>query len=204
MKTAGCEMHPAADLVSVASSATTTSLNVMLDDADTDVEVDEVFASGEEVFAFYVENRTETRFGPDGGLWYSSTKKLLAGLVGDEAPPSNPAATMEAGVKLLVQGMREALRAEVEPLRRDLAKILGDGPGPLPDKLLATHRGGDLWTVKQAATYLGLSESSLYHLAADGTVPSCHAGNALRFDPDELRAWVRRHRKPSSLLPAKK
>lgn len=51
-----------------------------------------------------------------------------------------------------------------------------------------------LWTVKQAARHLQMSESWLYRAAADGTVPCVRLGKGkrapLRFRKAELDAWV--------------
>jgi excisionase family DNA binding protein len=42
-----------------------------------------------------------------------------------------------------------------------------------------------------AAQAMGLSKYFLYRLAAKGEIPSYRAGKAIRFDIDELRAWMR-------------
>jgi excisionase family DNA binding protein len=48
-----------------------------------------------------------------------------------------------------------------------------------------------LWTVKDVAAYLKLSESWVNKRAADGTLPTLRIGRALRFEPDAIRAWMR-------------
>lgn len=45
------------------------------------------------------------------------------------------------------------------------------------------------WDVKHAALFLGVSEKTLYRLAAEGSVPSFKVGGARCFDPDALAVW---------------
>ena len=49
----------------------------------------------------------------------------------------------------------------------------------------------NLLNVSQAAQVLGCSKHFLYRKAETGQVPVYRLGKALRFDPDELRAWAR-------------
>ena len=49
----------------------------------------------------------------------------------------------------------------------------------------------NLLNVSQVAQVLGCSKHFLYRKAETGQVPVYRLGKALRFDPDELRAWAR-------------
>jgi excisionase family DNA binding protein len=49
-----------------------------------------------------------------------------------------------------------------------------------------------LWTIPQAAEYLGLSVSWVRQRVAAGKIPCIRVGGwAVRFEPDVLRAWAR-------------
>lgn len=48
-----------------------------------------------------------------------------------------------------------------------------------------------LWSVVEIARYLGVSTKGAYRLAERGAIPCVKIGGRLRFDPDEVRAWVR-------------
>lgn len=48
-----------------------------------------------------------------------------------------------------------------------------------------------LWRVVDVARYLNMSESWVHKAAADGSLPSVRLGASLRFDPEEIRRFVR-------------
>jgi excisionase family DNA binding protein len=48
-----------------------------------------------------------------------------------------------------------------------------------------------LLTVKEAAAYLGRSESALYHLKARGEIPYIGHRRHLRFDVEQLNSWIK-------------
>ncbi len=48
-----------------------------------------------------------------------------------------------------------------------------------------------LWTAREAAHFLSVSESWVCQAARAGTLPCIRIGRALRFDPSALRAYVR-------------
>ncbi len=48
-----------------------------------------------------------------------------------------------------------------------------------------------LWTVKDVASYLRVSPSLIYMRAASGELPSKKVFGSLRFDPEEIKAYVR-------------
>jgi len=50
---------------------------------------------------------------------------------------------------------------------------------------------GELVNVDRASAALGVNRYSLYRWAKEGKAPSYRAGRALRFDIDELRAWMK-------------
>lgn len=47
-----------------------------------------------------------------------------------------------------------------------------------------------LWRVDEAAEYLGIRPKTLYEWVRTGRVPHRKLGFNVRFEPDELRAWV--------------
>jgi len=49
-----------------------------------------------------------------------------------------------------------------------------------------------LLTVDEAASLLRLSTSTVYKLTCRKRIPSLKINSALRFDPDELEAWIRK------------
>lgn len=48
-----------------------------------------------------------------------------------------------------------------------------------------------LWTVKEVAAYLGVSESWVYQARRRGVLPAIKLGSRVRFHPDAIRAWAR-------------
>ncbi len=54
----------------------------------------------------------------------------------------------------------------------------------------------NLWTPKRLSQYLAVSESTVYALSADGTLPAIILSQGprkrtFRFDPQEIRKWLR-------------
>lgn len=47
-----------------------------------------------------------------------------------------------------------------------------------------------LWNVKQVAAFLNVSQSWIYQSAGAGTIPCVRLGQALRFVPEAIRAWI--------------
>jgi excisionase family DNA binding protein len=59
-----------------------------------------------------------------------------------------------------------------------------------------------LLTITEMAERLRVKQSTLSAWAAQGTIPHLKLGRLLRFDPDEIDAWLRDHRRqarPSSV-----
>ena len=54
-----------------------------------------------------------------------------------------------------------------------------------------------LFTSKEAAKALCISERTLYALAKAGEIPAVRVGRAVRYDPADLRAWVESAKKNS-------
>src|SRR4051794_27136329 len=87
---------------------------------------------------------------------------------------------------------------QLEPLiRKVVAETLaslgaGDcGPGGLPAKDLNPEQTGALlWKPREAATALGISERTLWDLTRGNDVPHVRIGRAVRYAPEDLRAWV--------------
>ena len=50
----------------------------------------------------------------------------------------------------------------------------------------------DLWTTRQVATFLNVSPETVLRWHRSGKLPGGFpiSTNALRFDPDEVRAWL--------------
>lgn len=74
---------------------------------------------------------------------------------------------------------------------RALTIVPGPGGGdPLP-------AAEDLWDVKRAAQFLGLSVDGVYRAAERGDIPSVRVLNRRRFVPAKLREWAARGDAPS-------
>lgn len=48
----------------------------------------------------------------------------------------------------------------------------------------------NLWTVKELPSSTKLAISTLRHYVSDGVIPVVRIGRAVRFDPDEVEAWI--------------
>ena len=51
------------------------------------------------------------------------------------------------------------------------------------------------------AERLGIKRSTLYAWAEQGNIPHLKLGRLLRFDPDEIEAWLQAHRQEATLEP---
>jgi len=47
-----------------------------------------------------------------------------------------------------------------------------------------------LLTARQTARMLAISERSLYSLTKAGNLPAVRIGRSVRYDPDDIRAWI--------------
>lgn len=47
-----------------------------------------------------------------------------------------------------------------------------------------------LWTSRQAAKALAISERKLWDLTDTGAIPCVRIGRAVRYDPSDIRAWI--------------
>jgi excisionase family DNA binding protein len=56
----------------------------------------------------------------------------------------------------------------------------------------------DLLTPAAVAARLGLSRAHIYTLAAAGEIPSIKLRRAVRFDPADVEAYVRKHRREAA------
>lgn len=52
-----------------------------------------------------------------------------------------------------------------------------------------------LLTVKDVSAWLQVKPATVYGWAEQGTIPHLKLGRLLRFDPDEIEAWLRDHRR---------
>jgi len=76
-----------------------------------------------------------------------------------------------------IDQLAQALTARIAP------QIQNNNPGKMYPRLM---------NVKQAAAYLGRSESALFHLVARREIPCIKHGRNLRFDRLELDKWIER------------
>jgi excisionase family DNA binding protein len=47
-----------------------------------------------------------------------------------------------------------------------------------------------LWTCREAAAALNLSERTLWSLTKAGGLPCVRIGRSVRYDPADIRAWI--------------
>jgi excisionase family DNA binding protein len=78
--------------------------------------------------------------------------------------------------------------ARRDPSSHDGVESGSDSVRPAP-----TDRLEALWSVVELARYLGLSVKGVYGMAENRKLPSLKVGGRLRFDPAEIRAWLRKH-----------
>lgn len=48
----------------------------------------------------------------------------------------------------------------------------------------------NIWTVREVAAYLKITEKTAYRLAAEGKIPAFKVGGAWRFKANEIDAWI--------------
>jgi excisionase family DNA binding protein len=103
--------------------------------------------------------------------------------------------------------IREILREELrQAVREILPQVLaGQAPASAPASQVAERASDNhqLWNAAQAADYLGVSTSWIYHRSAEGSIPCVRVGHALRFDPAVLAAWTRGERRGGRVVPLK-
>lgn len=49
-----------------------------------------------------------------------------------------------------------------------------------------------LLTISEVKTWLKVSESTIYHWVNAGTFPYLKIGGRLRFDPNDIRKWIKK------------
>jgi predicted DNA-binding transcriptional regulator AlpA len=52
-----------------------------------------------------------------------------------------------------------------------------------------------LWDVGETCAFLGYSRNQLYIACREGQVPHFRVLGSIRFDPDQLRAWLEANRR---------
>jgi predicted DNA-binding transcriptional regulator AlpA len=62
-------------------------------------------------------------------------------------------------------------------------------PPPVP--LTPSEPVDGYWRARRTAAFLGMSESWVYHRAAEGRLPCVRIGGALRFEPAAIKAFTR-------------
>ena len=50
---------------------------------------------------------------------------------------------------------------------------------------------GDIWTIKELATYLKLQEKTAYALVAKGEIPGFKVGGSWRFSKPDVEKWIK-------------
>lgn len=95
------------------------------------------------------------------------------------------------------------LRTTVEKLTQVMERLAGGGPtGPVRATVSKSAKNiEELWTVKDVASYLKMSPSSVYSsLTNRDAIPALRMGSMIRFDPDAVKAWVAaRQTQPAAL-----
>lgn len=56
------------------------------------------------------------------------------------------------------------------------------------------HRGRRLLTSREAAEWLAVSPRTLWELANRGDLPCVRIGRSVRYDPNDLDAWIARQK----------
>jgi excisionase family DNA binding protein len=84
--------------------------------------------------------------------------------------------------------VREAVHAEIAPFAAELSALIAARNGRAPERRGLLH-------VKQAAALLNLHPDTLYKRARDLDVPSVKVGSRILFDPADLDAYARAHRR---------
>jgi excisionase family DNA binding protein len=49
----------------------------------------------------------------------------------------------------------------------------------------------DIWTIKDVARYLKLTEKTAYRLVVDGEIPGFKVGGSWRFTREEIEQWIK-------------
>ena len=57
------------------------------------------------------------------------------------------------------------------------------------------EHGQLLWDVKTTAKSLGISPRTLWELTRRGEIPRMKVGRLVRYDPDDVRAWIKKQKK---------
>jgi excisionase family DNA binding protein len=47
-----------------------------------------------------------------------------------------------------------------------------------------------LWTINELSSSTKLAISTLRHYVSDGLIPVVRIGRTVRFDPEEIKAWI--------------
>ena len=48
----------------------------------------------------------------------------------------------------------------------------------------------NLWTMRECASFLGMTRAALYHVVEAGEIPCVRFGRSIRFIPSKVRGWV--------------
>lgn len=72
-----------------------------------------------------------------------------------------------------------------------LSGVLAAPPPPPQSVSTSRETTGGLWNAGSTADFLGVSMSWVYHRAAEGALPCIRIRGALRFEPEQIRAYLR-------------
>ena len=102
--------------------------------------------------------------------------------------------------------VREALREEIRSVLREVPLEIANAPpsGVTTAHAVHPHEPTALWDSHQAAAFLHVSRSWIFHKAAAGSIPCFRIGHNLRFDPEALRAWAHGERGAGRVVAMKK
>ena len=71
-------------------------------------------------------------------------------------------------------------------------------PNTLLSIELETIMDEEIFTIKEVASYLKLTEKTAYRLAAEGKLPGFKVGGSWRFKKEALLAWIKKQERASS------
>jgi excisionase family DNA binding protein len=52
-----------------------------------------------------------------------------------------------------------------------------------------------LWNARKAAKALGISDRTLWTMTKDGAIPHVPVGYRVLYDPEDLKAWIKRQKR---------
>ena len=93
-----------------------------------------------------------------------------------------------------VVGRACASARDVVSEEKKVSAVAQVSPAGHPQPSSEQPLGEALWDVRGLAAYLNVSTSWVYQRVATRTIPCVHLGAAVRFIPEDIRAWLRGER----------